>query len=934
MAELTPDQMQAAITAGVRAGMANQSSNATQGGGTNLGTLGKSAQEAFGKVAEAAGPVYFGFNRLANGTDAATQALAGLKDISGKIPFGGLIGSMAGFGETILAQKKNMDQAGSQLGIGGNNLGLFVRMAGEAGVTTQQFTEAVKRSDGVMAGVGANAQKSAEQFSKVTKSVQESAIGEQLHLAGVSAEEMANYTSLAMANDIKGKRDSATYTRDAALAAQGLAQELDLSSKLTGQSREALAKTIQEEEKKPNVTLAMINMEQSQREGYKKTLEQMAKMGPGFESLTTEIVTGGIRTKEGSLKMAALGTAGEQYQQAVMSMKNAKTADEKIKAERDLQEAQVAINKRMASTEFNDIMQNGSDEMKRTVGGMVEGNKTLLPSVQAAAEHGGDMAAGMKAAKDAIVNQQQGLTEDGKAADKGQETARALNEANHRAMIQAGGLAQNFEKVNTQIGEFIQKGGVNGALKYTGQERTMDQAGAKQAENLEKVKGLPGEIAKALTGNSASPATAPTTGTDNRGRVSVPAHAEGGIIQGPELAVIAEKGPEAVVPLDKMKEMMGASGGINLAEIGKTISTTISSVTKPGGEPSDNEKLKAKAEEALKIIKEHGEGSFETNIRITKSGNLRLTEQFDQHNERFQSLGQDSAEQRIAELIAQAERLKAVDAEKSNERVATIKDAAKTELATTKDVKDMSVDELIKRDMENIQNQTAKVKDVKDMSTEELIKRDMANIQNSTQLAAKAKETLTPKPKEPGVGDLKEQYAKMSTDLSATPEGLKSLKDKITAAEAKANAPKPGDLGFVTEQKKQMESMFASIGGGAGGPLGDMFNPVIKNAKAAEANKAKFAAEEAKNKEKPVPKPDIKKDDATKTAETSKPTDTKPKTDANLAKGDTGVTLKDLNDQLIKLNSNIMQLVSHSETTANSSVKTAKNSAKATGTRW
>ena len=927
---MTPDQMQAAITAGVRAGMANQSSNANQGtasSGANLETIKKN----LGQVAEAALPVYFGFNRLASGTDAASAAITGITNAAKALPFGGLIGKLGDLGEGILNQKKIMDQAGSQLGIGGNNLGLFVRMAGEAGITTQQFSDTVRKSDGVMAGVGANAQKSAEQFSKVTKSVQESDLGVQLQLAGVSAQEMAEYTSLAMANDIKGKRDSATYTRDAALAAQGLAQELDLSSKLTGQSREALAKTIQEEEKKPNVTLAMINMEQSQREGYKKTLEQMAKMGPGFESLTTEIVTGGIRTKEGSLKMAALGTAGEQYQQAVMAMKNAKTADEKIKAERDLQEAQVAINKRMASTEFNDIMQNGSDEMKRTVGGMVEGNKTLLPSVQAAAEHGGDMAAGMKAAKDAIVNQQLGLTEDGKGKDTGQETARALNEANHRAMIQAGGLAQNFEKVNSSIGEFISKGGLQGAMKYVGSADKMDDAAAKQRADA---KTAGDAISKALSLGDTSKAEKPKGGTDNQGRVSVPAHAEGGIIQGPELAVIAEKGPEAVVPLDKMKEMMGAGGGINLAEIGKTISTTISSVTKPGGEPTDNEKLKAKAEEALKIIKEHGEGSFETNIRITKSGNLRLSEQFDQHNERFQSLGQESAEQRIAELIAQAEKLKAVDAEKSNERVATIKDSAKTELATTKDVKDMSVDELIKRDMENIQNQTAKVKDVKDMSTEELIKRDMANIQNSTQLAAKAKETLTPKPKEPGVSDLKEQYAKMSTDLSATPEGLKSLKDKITAAEAKANAPKPGDIGFVTEQKKQMESMFASIGGGAGGPLGDMFNPVIKNAKAAEANKAKFAAEEAKNKEKPVPKPDIKKDDATKTAETSKPTDTKPKTDANLAKGDTGVTLKDLNDQLIKLNSNIMQLVSHSETTANSSVKTAKNSAKATGTRW
>ena len=89
----------------------------------------------------------------------------------------------------------------------------------------------------------------------------------------------------------------------------------------------------------------------------------------------------------------------------------------------------------------------------------------------------------------------------------------------------------------------------------------------------------------------------------------VPAHGEGGIIQGPELAVIAEQGPEAIVPLDKLDDFMPkdsgsrsenmerayksmssmdpskmfaelqskmSSGGLNLNEISKDISTTIS----------------------------------------------------------------------------------------------------------------------------------------------------------------------------------------------------------------------------------------------------------------------------------------------------------------------------------------------------------------------
>jgi SLT domain-containing protein len=51
---------------------------------------------------------------------------------------------------------------------------------------------------------------------------------------------------------------------------------------------------------------------------------------------------------------------------------------------------------------------------------------------------------------------------------------------------------------------------------------------------------------------------------------SVPMLAEGGIATGPTLAMIGEgRGPEAVIPLDKLEGMMGGFGGQNVVVTGR-----------------------------------------------------------------------------------------------------------------------------------------------------------------------------------------------------------------------------------------------------------------------------------------------------------------------------------------------------------------------------
>jgi hypothetical protein len=122
-------------------------------------------------LSDGAASLYFGFNRLNSGTDAATAGLAALSKGASAVGLGALGKGLDLFGGAILQQKQNLDKASAELGIGGNNIGLFVRMAGDAGLTTQQFTETIKRSEGSISGLGITAQQSALNFSKIQKNI-------------------------------------------------------------------------------------------------------------------------------------------------------------------------------------------------------------------------------------------------------------------------------------------------------------------------------------------------------------------------------------------------------------------------------------------------------------------------------------------------------------------------------------------------------------------------------------------------------------------------------------------------------------------------------------------------------------------------------------------------------------------------------------------
>jgi len=578
-------------------------------------------------VTEGALSVAAGFSRLTSGTDAATAGLSALSAGAKSVGLGTLGKGLDLFGGAILQQKQVLDKASAELGIGGNNIGLFVRMAGDAGLTTQQFTDVIKRADGSIGGLGLTAQQSALNFSKIQKNIVET--GDQLNKMGLSAQEQADITALATINDAKRNANDKASQASIAKSAVDLAMSLDETAKITGQSRQAIMDSIKAEEKKPLAAIAMMQMDEKQRENYTQLQAQVQKLGPGFMSLSTEIATGGVQTKEGLAMLAAMGPeAANKYQAASQAMIDAKTPEEKKRAQALMDEAQAAVQRRMADEEFKRYLKSGTAEQQQAAANLVSGNKAMMSVQSEVQKNGGDYAKAIKDQREAVQATQAGLKVDEKTgkvdkddkgnaiADEGQKVAQDLNGLNKAAALAAGGFAHSVEDANKSMAKTpAYVDAMNKAMQtISGGAKTIEGAQAAQKDKIGK--GL-NEIAGAAAGDGP---TKPQKGAGSLPKDYEPTKkraggtlAETGSAVEPEDAVVKIHKGETVLNPDATKAMgkqlsagSKTPGGVNFSEISKSVSTSISSMSGGGSTETkqiQNDSSKA-AEKELAAVRE------------------------------------------------------------------------------------------------------------------------------------------------------------------------------------------------------------------------------------------------------------------------------------------------------------------------------------------
>jgi hypothetical protein len=108
-----------------------------------------------------------------------------------------------------------------------------------------------------------------------------------------------------------------------------LSGEMNEVARLTGVSRQEQMAKLAKDKENVMVQAELMGMDKDATNRYDLLKTKLGPLGDSVSKLADEIFTGGIRTKEGADRMAALGPAGKAFEQAVLMQKNATTTAEK-----------------------------------------------------------------------------------------------------------------------------------------------------------------------------------------------------------------------------------------------------------------------------------------------------------------------------------------------------------------------------------------------------------------------------------------------------------------------------------------------------------------------------------------------------------------------------------------------------------------------------
>ena len=943
-------------------------------------------------VAGAALPAAFGLQRVATGAEPVAIAF---KDLSGAIKavglekFGGAVDYIA---RAVLDNKAQMDAA-TKAGFATNDLFKFTREAANAGLTTEEWNKALKESGSSIAGLAGNNARSAEVFSKVSMEMRESEIGGQLQAYGVTTQELAEYTALSLTNNKKLNLADAESRNKARAAAEEMALQITETAQATGMSRDALAQQTKSAQQSADSFLVLNTLTDKQQKAFLDTQMALKPLGPAADHLQVAFQTGKWDDTAKGMYSAlnAVNGSGDKLQSAQQSLMRAYQSGDatqieaaKLQQARAVADAQAAMNSKQFAETALTSTSNVAKVSKEMVGS-VEVQQSARTARANAEETGltGDKAyevGAEKARLEARANitgkkvDENGRPIDEKGnvvtnlkdaqADPGQVLSRGINEFNDRIKTQASGIATNFENINKQIFNTpaaIEK--FNNAITAVGGDRkTTDQVVKEQEPVIDALKKLTSDVVSNTQSANGVPAVPPTQQTPSGNLNPIKKNkAEGGDIAENEEYIVGEDGPEKIrlAKPGVVTPNKSINSGINLEEISKTISTTISSAgggstTTSRVQNEDSKKAEVELEKArtqyaadrqklLDSIKTQL-GSDATFRDITKA--MSTSDAAVALEDKYKAI-MDPLQKRVDEGTSIEVSKKQGVIEQTRQQVEEHTKILSTEASKKQEAVNKK-SELANAEMAGYEKQANLAKDIIGKSVEGMGDDDITAMlpkgsamddfyidMNNKLQSFSADYVNKIHENEKKKQDVVTTYSNEQVDIIKTTEQLKKnvnaeqISSKIEEAKTQmskvlqtidtkqiTNLIQPGQLGAVAEQKKQMENMFSNIGGGS--LMGDMFNPKIIDAKQAEINKAKFAEE-----------------DKTKKEADAKVADAKAKADAYGGRSEGGVksanppehaaTMNDLNDQLKTLNSMMLRVISNTADMAGHAEKITKN---------
>lgn len=291
-----------------------------------------------------------GLSKVRNGASASGEGLNSLAGIISKVsaPLGAAAAQQA---QAIQATRGSMNDLNQQGANFGGNISKFNKSLADAGSTPESFVKQFQAAGGRLQGLGSTGGEAANNLLSAQKDFKDR-YGEQMTKMGLTNDQQNEYLAKYLADrkftDMADKKSRTALIDEAG----NNANELAKFAQTTGKSVDQLQKEQMASTENMDVQAEILMGGEKMQQAYSRINTQIADMGPGIKSLTDEIISGGVRTEEGSAKFAALGNAGVELERAVLAQKNASTAGEKIEADRMLAKAKIAVNEQMMSKEY------------------------------------------------------------------------------------------------------------------------------------------------------------------------------------------------------------------------------------------------------------------------------------------------------------------------------------------------------------------------------------------------------------------------------------------------------------------------------------------------------------------------------------------------------------------------------------------------------
>lgn len=267
----------------------------------------------FGQVENTLKTVWDSGEKLAAGTAQASDLFANL----GKIlpgPIGAVatgLGKLAKFQEELLVQYQSLTKAGANFG---GSLTDMRMAASQTYMTMQEFTQVITANSTTLAKMGGSVDQGARSFVTMSNSLLKSAEGTGLRALGYTTQEvnqgLLDYINLTGGRTRKELQNTEALTK----GATEYLEQLDGLSKLTGESREALAAKMKEE------------AANQAWEGYLLTLDEEGRKKANAARLEAEARGGKGAAQALQAKLMGLPPMTEAAQKFVGTMQNGNQA--------------------------------------------------------------------------------------------------------------------------------------------------------------------------------------------------------------------------------------------------------------------------------------------------------------------------------------------------------------------------------------------------------------------------------------------------------------------------------------------------------------------------------------------------------------------------------------------------------------------------------